>query len=135
MDELIKLIDIALLNGKISEDDYRVILKRAESIGITEEELNLIISKRTQFVSEGKGHSKDVQNSNIPYLLAIIAIVMTFFDWVGFYSTSNVLGSSASWDTSFNAWWGSYGVVVVIIYALGCFFYSKKYRFYWFNSP
>jgi hypothetical protein len=86
-------------------------------------------------VSEGKGHSKDVQNSNIPYLLAIIAIVMTFFDWVGFYSTSNVLGSSASWDTSFNAWWGSYGVVVVIIYALGCFFYSKKYRFYWLAGP
>lgn len=131
MDEIIKLIDLSLEDGRLSPDDYRIIFKKAEAQGISEEEFNLILSKRTKQVDTNSNEQSHVSSSKLPYLLAIIAIVFTFFDWFGVYSRSSVMGSSASWDYSFSGWWGGYGATVVLIYAIGCYFFFKGNRFYW----
>lgn len=131
MDDIIKLIDISLEDGRLSQDDYRIILKKAEGKGISEEEFNLILSKRSMKPESKNKVSVNESRSNLPYIIAIIAIALTFMDWIGFYSRASVMGSSGSWDTSFSGWWGGYGISVIAIYAIGVYFYSKGNRLYW----
>jgi len=131
MDDIIKLIDLSLEDGRLSPDDYRIILKKAEAQGISEEEFNLILSKRSKHTETKSTHSKQTPSSKLPYIFAGLALVLTFFDWIGVYSRSSAMGSSASWDYSFSGWWGGYGATVILIYAAGCYFYFKGNRFYW----
>ncbi|MBK7344278.1 MAG: hypothetical protein IPJ06_15010 [Saprospiraceae bacterium] len=131
MEDIIKLIDLSLEDGRLSQDDYKIILKKAESMGISEEEFNLILSKRVKQFEPRADFDTQKSGSKLPYIFAAFAVAFTFVDWIGFYSRSSVMGTSASWDTSFSGWWGGYGATVVMIYAVGCYFYSKGYNLYW----
>jgi hypothetical protein len=134
MENIIKLIDISLVNGRLNQDDYRIIRKKAQSIGISDEELDLIISKRSEQPQTNAISSPKKSISKLPYIFAILAIAFTFVDWIGFYSRSSVMGSSGTWDTSFTAWWGGYGATVIIIFALGSFLYYKNKRLSWITG-
>jgi hypothetical protein len=168
MDDIIKLIDLSLEDGKLNPDEYRIILSKAQAQGISEEEFNLILAKRTkkaestqttplqdkksdasdffvmiekefnQTISKITQSSDNPSNvsagdtvSKLPYILASIAVVFTFFDWVKAYSHTNVMGNTGSFDMSFSGWWGGYGASIVIIYAAGCYYYNKGNRYFW----
>lgn len=133
MDDIIKLIDLSMEDGLLDKEDYNIILKKAKAAGISEEELNLIISKRAK-VSEGKTpnlFSSQRSNSYMPYLFGLLAILFTFFDWVHYYSKSTVMGSSGGLNQSFNGWFGGYGAPILFLLSIGCFLYYKSNRFYW----
>ena len=102
MDDIIKLIDLSLEDGRLSQNDYCIILKKAEAQGISEEEFNLILSKRSKDNDTNRNLSQQTSSSKMPYVIAIIAVAFTFFDWIGAYSHSTVMGSSMSWDVSYN---------------------------------
>lgn len=133
MEDIIKLVDISLENGRLEESDYQIILAKAKSVGISEAELNLIISKRAKNSEGNQTESKSDQKSRsyFPYGIAMLAIIFTFFDWVGAYSRASMMGSSGSWDLSFSGWWGGYAAAAVLIYGVGCYLYFKGNRLYW----
>ena len=134
MDDIIKLIDLSLEDGRLNSDDYRIILNKAQAQGISEEEFNLILSKRSRQSEALKSTNEIDTRSKLPYILAILAVALTFVDWFGVYSNSKVMSSSASWDHSFSGWWGGYGATVILIYSVGCYLYFKGNRFYWLTG-
>lgn len=79
MDEITKLIDNWLEDGLLNKDDYEIILKKAESVELTEEELNLLVSKRVQLLKmKFENYTRNGKSkSTLPYAIAIIAVVMT----------------------------------------------------------
>lgn len=96
MEDIIKLIDLSLEDGRLSQDDYRIILKKAESMGISEEEFNLILSKRVKQFEPRADFDTQKSGSKLPYIFAAFAVAFTFVDWIGFYSRSSVMGTSAT---------------------------------------
>jgi hypothetical protein len=53
--ELEKLIDLALVDGKISSQEMKVILNKAEHLGITSDELDIILEARKYYTGQNQG--------------------------------------------------------------------------------
>ena len=133
MDDIIKLIDLSMEDGMLDKTDYEIIRKKAEQAGISEEELNLIISKRAKAPDKPllEFNPSQKRTSVLPYILASLAIGFSFMNWFKAYSNTSVMGAKSDWEMYFSGWWGGYGATIILLYAIGCFLYFRSFRFYW----
>lgn len=115
--------------GKEEATEYVNDIKEKLKDVNTEKELDLLNNEKgkvkTNFIPGF------VEIGNLPYIVALIAVISTFLNWINVYTKTSVLGQEAGYDISFSGWYGGYGVTALIIFCVGAFLYSKGNKFWW----
>lgn len=146
-DKIIKLIEMSIIDGKISAEKLEFIKKKAKEEGIDEIEVEIYVDSKIDQnkkidsppkqsnaifdISENHDVSKELKGKRVlPYIIALVAVILTFFDWLVIYSHTNSSFGNYNYDVGYSAWLGGRGIIILILYIVGSFLYFRKFKFW-----
>jgi len=150
-DELKKLIELAIIDGKIADSKKAFLYKKAQEIGIEEIELDIyidsIISSKRNILSnfEKIDIKKNIERlgsatgSELPKSISkiigiisgLLAIISTFFPWLQYKYHSSFMDASSSGSISISGCHSGLAFMISLWILIGIILLLLKKRYFW----